>query len=90
MSALRSGSTVGCRVCYETFHDVLTPLLQQLHGSSHHAGKVPQRTEQKLRQQLDLFKEQLKEAIQEERFEEAAVLRDRISHLRQELNDPQA
>ncbi len=87
LSALRNSSTVGCQLCYESFQDVLLSVLQQLHGATHHSGKVPSKSEQKLRQQVEAFQAQLQEAVSQERYEEAAVLRDRIANLRRDLGD---
>lgn len=77
----------GCADCYNHFQPRLEPLLRKVHGSTSHAGKVPQRTGGiiKKRRELDELRSKLQGAIQQEKFEEAAVLRDKIRELEQQL-----
>ncbi|HIS79829.1 UvrB/UvrC motif-containing protein [Anaeromassilibacillus sp. An200] len=82
---VRSGR-VGCPECYHTFYDRLVPVVQRIHGSAHHRGKAPggnlPRAEEPAEKGLLLVKRrQLKEAIDAEKFEDAAVLRDEIRAL---------
>lgn len=77
---LRSGK-VGCSQCYRLFANQLTPYIQKIHGNVSHRGKsvgegnLPQVMPQA---QLSVMHRELKEAIQSENFEKAAVLRDQI------------
>jgi protein arginine kinase activator len=72
---------VGCAECYYTFADQLAPFIRRIHGSVAHRGKtagggdLPQVLP---KAQLAIMHGRLKEAIQNENFEQAAVLRDRI------------
>lgn len=77
----------GCADCYKHFQSRLDPLMRKVHGSTTHAGKVPQRTGGKIktRRELDKLRQQLQTAVQLEKFEEAAVLRDKIRDLEQQL-----
>ena len=78
----RESGRLGCAQCYESFETHLRDLLRRLHGSSQHvgerygppagAGAADPRV-----QLLDL-KEQLRRAVENENFELAAELRDRI------------
>lgn len=74
---------LGCDVCYEVFAGELAPLIRAMHHSERHTGKVPKTLEQHLAVERELLELQtrLKEAIVDERFEEAAKLRDRINKL---------
>lgn len=77
----------GCSGCYQAFADQLEPLFRRVHGHHHHRGKVPQRTGGKLkvRREVERLKQQLILRIQNEEFEEAARLRDRIRALQEKL-----
>ncbi|PIQ82229.1 MAG: hypothetical protein COV76_04735 [Candidatus Omnitrophica bacterium CG11_big_fil_rev_8_21_14_0_20_64_10] len=37
----RKTGRLGCAACYEAFRQRLTPLLNRIHGSTHHVGKSP-------------------------------------------------
>jgi protein arginine kinase activator len=71
---------LGCGNCYATFRSQLSDLLRKLHGSTQHRGRVPfipGDVMKPLREERKL-QEELKKAIQEEDFEKAAQLRDKI------------
>lgn len=78
----RESGRLGCGQCYESFGSHLRDLLRRLHGSSQHVGEryiapgSESSTDPRLRL-LDL-KEQLRRAVENENFELAAELRDRI------------
>ncbi len=74
---------LGCGECYEAFKVQLAPLLKRIHGAERHVGKVPimiGKTVKETKTIQDL-KSKMDKAIQEENFEEAARLRDRIHEL---------
>ena len=75
----RKRARVGCDRCYETFARELAPMLRDMHSGDHHVGKVPAR-ERISRTRVEL-EAALKDAIGAQRYEEAAVLRDRIRKL---------
>ena len=81
---------VGCAHCYDKFERKLEPSIEKLHGRAKHIGKNVSYTEEKNEtekesvSELDKLKADLKLAIQEQRFEEAAVLRDKINELGKE------
>ena len=78
---------LGCSHCYQQFHRQLLPALQRIHGATRHRGKVRSRGNETvlLRRDLKQLREQLNAAIQREAYEEAAVLRDRIRALEEQL-----
>jgi protein arginine kinase activator len=79
----RSGK-IGCAECYPTFYNRLIPLIQRIHGSTKHRGKVPGGGEPPRpmpQSQLGLMRRELRDAIDSENFEHAATLRDRIKEL---------
>lgn len=74
---------LGCGNCYATFRVQFNDLLRKIHGSTQHRGKVPYMpgdVMKPLREERKLH-EELKKAIDEEDFEKAARLRDRIKAL---------
>ncbi|HEU4962496.1 MAG TPA: UvrB/UvrC motif-containing protein [Bacilli bacterium] len=78
----------GCAECYHHFANRLEPMIRRIHGgATHHTGKVPQRTGGLIRKkkEIDNLRRDLQTKIQQEQFEEAAVLRDRIRQLEQDL-----
>lgn len=79
-----SESLLGCPHDYSEFEDQLLPLIERSHnGQSHHCGKVPTRTEDHDRKEIELINlhRQLDQAIKNEDYETAANLRDRIQAL---------
>jgi len=76
---------LGCSTCYETFETQLEPLLRRVHGGGQNVGKIPARrgAEIKSRVEQRKLKETLQNLIQQEAFEEAAVVRDQIRKLEQ-------
>lgn len=77
---------VGCADCYKHFATHLDPLLRRIHGgATAHTGKVPARSGGliKVKKQIEELRHELQTKIQEEQFEQAAVLRDRIREMEQ-------
>lgn len=76
----RTQGRLGCPEDYDAFRKQLEPLLERIHRSVEHCGKVPAR----IRRTADLeeLHRQLRQAIAEERYEEAAQLRDQIRSMR--------
>ncbi|HRR35086.1 MAG TPA: UvrB/UvrC motif-containing protein [Kiritimatiellia bacterium] len=75
----RKQSRLGCPGCYTAFSKELDAAIFDLHRATQHVGKVPQRA-QALWQRRQL-EARLAEAIQEQRYEEAIVLRDELRRL---------
>ncbi len=88
-SDIVNSGRVGCDHCYEKFESRLEPSLERLHGKTKHIGKTVSYTEEeeaetKPESEVEKLKAELKTAIQEQRFEDAAVLRDKINELTKE------
>ncbi|MEK4231173.1 UvrB/UvrC motif-containing protein [Solibacillus sp. FSL H8-0538] len=73
----------GCAQCYETFRDQLPNVLKRLQAGTKHIGKADgeQLHIGQWLQQIAAIREQMKQAIAEEQFEEAAKMRDEIRML---------
>lgn len=75
---------LGCSSCYNTFKDDLRPIILNLHGSMKHTGKrkgekfTPKTT---IDEKIKKLKKELEYAIEEERYEDAAKIRDIIKEL---------
>jgi protein arginine kinase activator len=74
----------GCPACYERFRPILEPVLANMHKGMTHLGKVPARSLERksLLERVALLEKQLHDAIKAERYEDAARLRDEISHVK--------
>ena len=74
---------LGCNHCFETFSGYLDKTLKNYHGASLHTGKIPKRSGEglKLKKEKESLKAELQKAIIEERYEDAANLRDKIKEL---------
>lgn len=80
---------VGCARDYEVFREEIDALLVRLHGASRHVGRLPPEFEmRRIREhRVSQLKSELKEAVDGERYEEAARLRDRIDALERAGHD---
>ena len=78
---------LGCPVCYETFKEVLGPMLESIHKGTTHLGKIPHTAlnRKSLHDRLNKLELDLNEAIKTERYEEAARYRDEISRVKQSV-----
>lgn len=80
-SDFRRTHRLGCPVCYDAFKEQLGPMLREMHRGCAHAGKVPAGEQAIV--ELRALEEELAVAVKEQRFEDAAALRDRIGELRE-------
>jgi protein arginine kinase activator len=77
----RQNGLLGCPRDYDAFEKALVPLIERAHeGASHHIGKVPCRlgTPRPTENDLIRLKRRLAKAVEDEKYEEAARLRDEI------------
>lgn len=79
----RTSGRLGCPHDYDVFESELGSLLENIHGSRDHGGKVPKRAPDTSRRQHELIRlrSDLKVAIDAENYERAAELRDQIQAL---------
>lgn len=84
-SRITQAGKLGCSTCYETFEHQLEPLLRRIHGGGQNVGKVPARLGGAIKNRLEQrrLKEKLQNLIQQEAFEEAALVRDQIRQIEQ-------
>lgn len=89
-SDIAKSGKVGCAECYKTFENELLPYLKRVHGSTKHIGKIPvsapimvvntEETVESLRMELNRL-------VSEEKYEQAAVIRDKIRKLEGKTNE---
>lgn len=81
---------LGCSQCYRTFGQLIEPILVRVHGQSRHMGKAPRRLKKSMAtsSRLNELRRRLKELVDEEEFEEAALVRDQIRELSREVSGP--
>ncbi len=84
--AFKKRGRLGCKRCFEAFQPALTQLLENVHEGHQHRGRFPGKPQSKpaaVDSELLRVREDLSRAIAEERFEEAARLRDRLNTLQE-------
>ncbi len=84
----RQGGLLGCAACYDRFERDLIPLIERAHeGGAQHVGKTPHAAgaEAGVRVRIADLRRRLGEAVQQERYEEAASLRDELRAASEEL-----
>jgi protein arginine kinase activator len=75
---VRRTGRLGCPECFETFFPMLRDVLNDCQKSLQHVGKVPEKMRELRKERLE---EELQKAVQEERFEDAAVIRDQLAKI---------
>lgn len=80
----KNKARLGCAEDYEVFKKGLVPLLEKIHGSAQHYGKVPATASPELVRMKELkeLQRELERLVKIEEFERAAKVRDKIKHLR--------
>ena len=81
---------VGCAHCYEEFKTELLPYLKRIHDATKHTGKVPNSAPLIVRPKedsIEALKNELASLVAEERYEEAAIVRDKIKEKEKEANE---
>ncbi len=82
----RETGMFGCNICYSTFNTQLNKIIKSMQANVKHTGKLPIKMGSALIKErtIENFKTELETAINEERYEDAAKLRDQIRELRKE------
>jgi len=78
----RSKGRLGCPRCYEAFRGELLPLLQRIHESQSHSGRLPSTLAEAPagpdERHLSELRRRLEDAVRGEHYEDAARLRDEL------------
>lgn len=75
---------LGCGNCYATFYERLAPVISRIHGNVGYKGKIPSLGVSKKTKDfvsLQNLKEDLKNVIAREEYEQAAIIRDKIKEI---------
>lgn len=81
----KKNARLGCPECYKAFMGELSALLQAMHHSRQHVGKIPARqgNEARITAQIASLQKDIETAIAKEEYEIAANLRDKIRSLKE-------
>lgn len=82
------GGFLGCGECYAQFESRLEPLIRRIHGNCQHTGKVPKRIGGAVgvMREIENYRTELAKLVSDEKYEEAAVVRDKIKALEKRLS----
>ncbi|MCQ2514258.1 MAG: UvrB/UvrC motif-containing protein [Ruminococcus sp.] len=80
---------LGCANCYKIFGEQLMPSIRRIHGNTTHCGKnsgseqrkITKPVEETKEQKIAQLKAELNKAVQEQNFEYAAQIRDKIKEM---------
>lgn len=84
LAQFRKEGLLGCPYDYEVFEKSLLPLIEKAHdGKTKHCGKIPSKTPMDAKKQIKLLnlRQKLQTAVQNEDYELAAKLRDKINQV---------
>jgi len=85
----KKAGRLGCSECYTTFAEGLEGLLKTMHKGTRHVGKTPQSLQQnrEMTERMKGLQKRLAKAIEEEDFEQAALLRDELRQANPKMGD---
>ncbi|NLK17945.1 MAG: hypothetical protein GX304_05485 [Clostridiales bacterium] len=83
LSDFNKSGYLGCADCYSAFGDSLRAVIKRVQGSLKYVGKVPlDDSETTQLREYERLSAELKKAIEEERYEDAAKIRDKLRKIR--------
>lgn len=83
-SDIAQSGKAGCADCYNTFKTELLPYLKRVHGSTKHIGKIPNNAPLAVvpeEETVESLRMELNRLVAEEKYEQAAVIRDKIKKM---------
>lgn len=82
-SDFNSTGYLGCADCYKYFADYLRPVIKRVQKGVKHLGKIPKDNgELSSVREYERLSALLKAAVEEERYEDAAAIRDKLRKIR--------
>ena len=74
---------LGCSRCYEAFEEKLKPVLKNIYGHEEYIGKIPKKDNSHIyiSKEIRILREDLNRAVEQEEYEKAADIRDKIKEL---------
>ena len=81
----RETGKLGCSRCYEAFEEQIKPILKNIYGYEEYIGKIPKKDDSHIyiSNEIRILKEDLNRAVEQEEYEKAANIRDKIKDLEQ-------
>lgn len=81
----RETGNLGCSRCYEAFEEQLKPIFKNIYGYEEYIGKIPKKDDRQIyiSNEIKILKEDLNRAVEQEEYEKAADIRDKIKELEQ-------
>ncbi len=78
---------LGCAECWSSFDGALKPLIKAMHKGQRHVGKIPSRAAHTVlvSEQIKELNDELDRAVRDEKYEDAALIRDKIRELETRL-----
>jgi len=75
---------LGCPECYNTFTETINEIIKSVHEGTQHIGKTPVKVQpvELIKEKLTILQKKLKDAVERESFEQAALIRDEINKLK--------
>lgn len=81
LSKYRNSGLFGCDSCYDTFKNEIDSILLKLQGKNRNVQKLESNKNDKPESQEEKLRKKLEQLVKDEKFEEAAVIRDKIKKL---------
>ncbi len=81
LSKYRNSGLFGCDSCYDTFKNEIDSILLKLQGKNRNVQKLESNKNDKPESQEEKLRKELEQLVKDEKFEEAAVIRDKIKKL---------
>jgi protein arginine kinase activator len=78
LEELFKSGRLGCKDCYTNLQPFVDQIIFKSQGNKQHKGKRPKNVYPKNEDTIEILEEKMKLAIQEERYEDASILRDNI------------
>jgi protein arginine kinase activator len=88
LAKIVESAAVGCALCYTAFGKEIESMLEALHRGPMHRGKSFSSSDDRIRLMSELQSKRLllRSMLKEEKYEEAARLRDEIAHLEKQVH----
>lgn len=84
LDSFKKTGLLGCPDCYDSLRQDIEPIISTMHGSTEHKGQRPEgeaNPESTKENKVEMLNAQLQQAIAEERYEDAAKIRDEIKQM---------
>ena len=79
----RETGRLGCSRCYEFFEKQLKPIIKNMYSYEEYIGKLPKKENSSIciNKEIRILREDLNKAVEQEEYEKAASIRDKIKEL---------